>query len=109
MAVNETISVPVRMPGAVLRHYRVPMSWPRRLSLATASLTAVPCCAVTAAASDVSAGLVFALVSAVLAGAFATGLGLFVSRRRPANLVEILLTFSGLVPPVQTLLDPTSR
>lgn len=105
---RDPVSVPVRIPGALLRHYRVPMSWPRRLSSATASLTAVvsvACCAVTAAAPDVSAGLVFALVSAVLAGALATGLGLFVSRRRPANLVGFLLTFIGLVPPVQTLLD----
>lgn len=84
------------------------MSWPCRLSSATALLTTVvivACCGLTAAAPEVSAGLVFGLVSAVVAGALSTGLGLFVAHRRPGNLVGFLLTLIGLVPPLETLLD----
>ncbi|MGW4984842.1 hypothetical protein [Streptomyces mirabilis] len=84
------------------------MSWPRRRASVTALLTAVvavACCGLTAAAPEVSAGLVFELVSAVVAGALSTGLGLFVAHRRPGNLVGFLLTHIGLVPPLETLLD----
>ncbi|MFE5894771.1 histidine kinase [Streptomyces sp. NPDC056462] len=84
------------------------MPWPRRLSLATALLTAVvlvACCALPAVASSVSGGVLFALLSAVVAGTLSTGLGLFVSRRRPANLVGFLLTLIGFVPPLEALLD----
>lgn len=97
-----------RILRASFRVYRWSMPWPRRLSLATTVLSAVvivACCALTAAARGVSAGVLFGLVSAVVAGVLSTGLGVFVSRRRPANLVGFLLTFIGLVPPLETLLD----
>ncbi|MEU1779477.1 histidine kinase [Streptomyces abikoensis] len=84
------------------------MSWPRGLASVTALLTAVvvvACCGLTAAAPEVSAGLVFGLVSAVVAGTLSTALGLFVAHRRPGNLVGFLLTLIGLVPPLETFLD----
>ncbi|MHA5048460.1 sensor histidine kinase [Streptomyces sp. SD15] len=84
------------------------MPWPRRLSLTTALLTAVVIvadCALTAVAPAVSAAVLFGLLAAVIAGALSTGLGVFVSHRRPANLVGFLLTLVGFVPPLETLLD----
>ncbi|MFF0446418.1 ATP-binding protein [Streptomyces sp. NPDC004609] len=88
------------------------MPWPRRLALFTALLTAVAIaagCALTPLADDVTAGDVVLVVSAGAVGAFSTCLGLFVSRRRPANAVGFLLTLVGLAPPLLTLSDTYSR
>lgn len=61
-------------------------------------------CALTPLAA-VSVGQVLALVMAVAAGALSTFLGLFVSRRRPANPVGPLLGLVGLAPPLVMLTD----
>ncbi|WP_189186558.1 sensor histidine kinase [Streptomyces albiflavescens] len=84
------------------------MPWPRRLSLVTASSTALVAaggCALLFLAPAPAAGDVLTVVGAALVGAFSTGLGLFVSGRRPANPVGFLLTLIGLVPPLIMLSD----
>ncbi|WP_369251420.1 histidine kinase [Streptomyces sp. R41] len=84
------------------------MPWPRRLSLVTASSTALVAaggCALLFLDPDPAAGDVLTVVGAAVVGAFSTGLGLFVSGRRPANPVGFLLTLIGLVPPLIMLSD----
>ncbi|MEV8630954.1 ATP-binding protein [Streptosporangium sp. NPDC051023] len=84
------------------------MPRPRDLSSATALLaTAVTVadCALLSLDPGLSAAGVTGFLTVVVTGAFSTGLGLFVSRRHPANPVGFLLTLIGLVPPLIALTD----
>lgn len=98
----------VRIPTPALRPYRERMPWPRRLSLVTASSTAIVAaggCALLFLDPGPAVGDVLTVIGAAVVGAFSTGLGLFVSGRRPTNPVGFLLTLIGLVPPLIMLSD----
>jgi signal transduction histidine kinase len=75
------------------------MSWPRRVAIAIAGLTglAIVAGAVLAAQSPRAGDIAWLAVAAGM-GLPSTVLGMWVARRRPANVVGVLLTAAGLVP-----------